>query len=396
MSKGLATVFKRGWWPHWLGESSPILNDVQALECRELAIGYASLRRRVVYSRRQASSDFGGAQNGLIGSERCMHASHDECQNGASLHAGLELRFEAGLVHGILGENGSGKSCLIKTLAGLVKPLAGDILLRRGDASSRHDENGRAATWQEHSASTHGAWGQQTKVGHNNASLDDLMRLAKSGRAIEPMAKRSAWQGYLQQEAQVYWDLTVRDVIALGASARRDWSRTQQRAAVAQAMVACTCESLAARPVLQLSTGERQRVMLARVMAAQPKVLLVDEPTAGLDPRHQHGIMQLLRDVAQSGVIVIAVMHDIELTRRYCDTALLLNRSRCSHGASIGEGDQQRSQCLHGASVGRTGKNPALGVNAACIAQAPAAGFAQGPVQDVLTVEAVRRVFGIG
>ena len=392
MSRGLADLFNRGWWPHWLGESSPILNDVQTLECRRLAIGYASQERRALLSRREASSGCVGAQSVAIGSEGRASASQFECEHGSGLHAGLELRFEAGLLHGILGENGSGKSCLIKTLAGLVKPLAGDILLRRRDASLQDGEARRGPTWQDQCASTLGAWEQPTQVGNE----DDLMWLAQSGRATEPMAKRSAWQGYLQQEAQVHWDLPVRDVIALGASARRDWSRAQRHAAVEQAMAACECLSLAARPVLQLSTGERQRVMLARVLAAQPKVLLVDEPTAGLDPRHQHGIMQLLREVAQSGVIVIAVMHDIELTRRYCDTALLLNRSQCLHFASAGEGCKNRSQCLNFASDGVGCKDQALGANVVCKDHAPGAGFAQGPVHEVLTVEAVRRVFGIG
>ena len=368
MSKRLANFLNRNWWPYWLGESSYGLSNVQSLECHELAIGYAPEPRSGLLagkrrgdggrgaadSRRAAGGHgasgqrdgpcgHGGALGGAgpgryraSGSCRAQEAAA-ACKGGeASLHAGLNLRFEAGLVHGILGENGSGKSCLIKTLAGLVKPLAGDISLQCVN-SSRHDG-------------------------------DDSLSLAQHGRTLEPMAKRSAWQGYLQQEAQVHWDLPVRDIVALGASARRDWSRAERRAAVDKVMEACDCLSLAARPVLQLSTGERQRVMLGRVMAAQPQVLLVDEPTAGLDPRHQHGMMQLLRDVAQNGVIVIAVMHDIELTRRYCDTALLLNRSQCLNFAS------------------------AVG----CNDQAPGAGFAQGPVADVLTVEAVRRVFGIG
>jgi iron complex transport system ATP-binding protein len=145
--------------------------------------------------------------------------------------------------------------------------------------------------------------------------------------------------------------MPVQAVVELGTYARRDWSRVEAAAAVKRAMRQCDCEAITTRPVLELSSGEQQRVLLARMLAGEPQVILADEPTAGLDPRHQVAVMELLQAQAKQGRIVIVVMHDMALAQRFCDQAVLLHQG---------------------------------GV------------FAQGQVEAVLHPEHVQRVFGIG
>ena len=234
------------------------------------------------------------------------------------VQSGLQATFRAGKLYALLGENGSGKSCLLQTLAGLLPVQQG--LLRLTSA------------------------GQTVMVDRANPLV---------------IEQRARWQGYLEQQPVVHWGVSVRQLVELAAFARRDWSQQQAAEAVEDALVACECLSLAERSVLQISAGERQRVMLARVLAAKPVVILVDEPTAGLDPRHQHAVMQLLQQQAEQGVMVICVMHDIALTRQYCDQAMLLEQ-------------------------------PRLGASGAHYAKPEL-----GPVAEVLTAQAVRRVFGI-
>ena len=96
---------------------------------------------------------------------------------------------------------------------------------------------------------------------------------------------------------------------------------------MARALVATNIEALAARSVATLSGGERARVALARALASEAPVLLADEPTASLDPRHQLVVMELLRRAAENGA-VLAVIHDLLLAARFADRVLVMDRGR--------------------------------------------------------------------
>ncbi len=188
----------------------------------------------------------------------------------------------------LVGPNGAGKTTLLRTIVGLLRP-SGEVMI---EGERVHD-------------------------------------LSPSQRALK--------FGYLPQGHVVHWPLPAHDVVALGRypHGATDPSRLPpaDEAAVARAMQATDTVDFAARPVTELSGGERSRVALARVLAVEAPVVLADEPTAFLDPRHQLDVMQLLRKAADGGSLVIVVTHDLGLAARYADAVLVMaNGQLAAHG----------------------------------------------------------------
>jgi iron complex transport system ATP-binding protein len=190
--------------------------------------------------------------------------------------------LRAGELVALVGPNGAGKTTLVRALAGLL-PFDGDIRL-------------------------------------------DGRPLASFG--ARERARRIA---YLPQGNTFHWPLTAATVIALGRMPHGDpfsQPSAEDRIAVAQALAATETTSLAERPVTVLSGGERARVALARALATQASVLLVDEPTVSLDPRHQLVVMNQLREAARSGGAVLCVAHDLVLAARFADRVAVMERGR--------------------------------------------------------------------
>ena len=183
----------------------------------------------------------------------------------------------------LVGPNGAGKTTLLRAIAGLLRP-SGEVLIE-------------------------------------GKSVQDLVP-----------RQRALKFGYLPQGHVVHWPLPVHDVVALGRypHGATDPSRLPpaDEAAVARAMEVTDTLAFAARPVTELSGGERSRVALARVLAVEAPVVLADEPTAFLDPRHQLDVMQLLRKAADGGTLVIVVTHDLGLAARYADAVLVMADGR--------------------------------------------------------------------
>ena len=195
----------------------------------------------------------------------------------------ISLSLSSGHLVALVGPNGAGKTTLLRALAGLV-PSRGAIHVG-GDAV---------------------------------ASL-----------TLRERARRFA---YLPQGHVAHWPLPARDIVALGRyphgatdPARLTPGDTE---AVLRAMQATDVVELRDRRVTELSGGERSRVALARVLAVEAPVILADEPTSSLDPRHQIDVMKTLRRVADKGVLVIVVTHDLGLAARFADTALVLSGGR--------------------------------------------------------------------
>lgn len=206
-------------------------------------------------------------------------------RRSAVVETSLELA-PAALV-GLVGPNGAGKSSLLKAIAGLV-PHAGAI------------------TWRS-------------------------MPLGRMGRL-----ERARTIAYLPQSAHVHWPLTAAELVALGRMPHLAFGErpsVEDAQAVAWALERCAASALAERRVDRLSGGERARVLLARALAVETPVLLVDEPIQSLDPRHQLNIMRVLRDSAERGALVVAVLHDVALAARFCTRIVLL-----AEGRVVGDG----------------------------------------------------------
>lgn len=177
-----------------------------------------------------------------------------------------------GEITAICGPNGAGKSTLLGALAGLLPPDAGGAYL--------------------------------------------------AGRPIHsyPPKARAQAIGYLPQNGQAAWDVAVRNIVALGRMPHGDMAR----APVDAALDALGLMELAARPVSQLSGGEKARVFLARVLAGEPEWILADEPLAALDLAHQHVLIGHLRRAANSGNGVAVVLHDLAVAMNHADRVLVL------------------------------------------------------------------------
>ena len=200
------------------------------------------------------------------------------------VHA-LSLAAEPGQVLVLAGPNGAGKSTLLRSLARVLPPQGGTVLL--------------------------------------------------DGRSLWAMPVRAAAQavGLVPQGEQPVWELSVEEVVALGRLPHRPrwWTggRAADRAAVEAALAACQLEPLRHRPLAQLSGGEQRRVALARLLAQQPQVLLLDEPTAHLDLGHAARLLQLIRRLAhQQGLTVVATLHDLNQAAMVADRVGLLARGR--------------------------------------------------------------------
>ena len=195
----------------------------------------------------------------------------------------VSLTVRQGEFVGILGPNGSGKSTLLRLMSGIVRPWQGHITINgRRLASYRRRELSRLV----------GVVPQVTTIN----SPFSVMEMVLFGRT--PHLGGFGFEGPA--------DLQV---------AERALERTETT-------------HLARRPITELSGGERQRVILARALAQEPAFLLLDEPSAFLDIRHEVEIYDLLQDLQQEGITVVSVLHDLNLAALYCEQLMLLQDGR--------------------------------------------------------------------
>lgn len=189
-------------------------------------------------------------------------------RGGRELLADVALRVNAGECLSIIGPNGAGKSTLLLTLLGLLAPTAGRLML-----------TGRALH----------AW---------------------------PPRVRGRWAAYVPQTLELLPAYTVYDVVAAGryphVGAWRAWS-ADDAAAIDAALGLCGLRELAARRWDQISGGERQKTLLAAALAQAPRLLLLDEPTASLDPAYQVELVRALAAWHAGGGALIVVSHDLQL-----------------------------------------------------------------------------------
>ena len=158
--------------------------------------------------------------------------------------------------------------------------------------------------------------------GPNGAGKTTLLRaLAGLLPGGTPMPRT---QAFVEQGARCAWGMTVADVVALGRIPHGDSSRS----AIDAALAACDLHGLRDRRIDQLSGGQARRAMLARAIATDPDILLLDEPAADLDPAAAHRIMSLLAGLASAGKTVITVLHALDLCTRYATRLVVLSGGR--------------------------------------------------------------------
>ena len=190
-------------------------------------------------------------------------------------------------------------------------------------------------------------------IGPNGAGKSTLLRavlgLVPSRGAVEvagrPAAQMSAAEracivSYLPQEREIAWAVTVERVVMLGRAphiAPFAGPGARDREAVARAIAHMDIGGLAGRPANALSGGEKARVLIARALAQEAPLMLADEPTAGLDPAHQIGLMRLFGELAASGRGVVASLHDLGLAARWCSRLVLLDNGRIVADGRPGE-----------------------------------------------------------
>jgi iron complex transport system ATP-binding protein len=202
---------------------------------------------------------------------------------GRAVLAGVDLEARAGEVLGLLGPNGAGKTTLLRIATRIVAPDAGRALVAGQDVAS--------------------------------LSRGELARTV----AVVP------------QDTQVPFPFRVSEVVLMGRAPHLGLLGFESRQDVARAEAALArvgIEALAGRSLGELSGGERQLVTVARALAQDPRVLLLDEPTAFLDLRHRVEVLEILRGLAAEGRAVLVVSHDLGLAAGFCDRLALLSAGR--------------------------------------------------------------------
>ncbi len=198
----------------------------------------------------------------------------------------ISLRVEPGERLGILGPNGAGKTTLVRIALGLLTPTSGGVRV----------------------------------FGRSPAE-----------------ARKAGWIGYVPQRvaAELAFPLSVRQVVAMPTQVgRKPWQRDDaaSREAVDRALALTGCGAFAGLPIGRVSGGQLQRAMIARALAAEPRLLLLDEPTIGIDALGQQQFAEMLTHVQDElGVTVVIVTHDLRTVAAGCDRVACLHRTLHAH-----------------------------------------------------------------
>jgi iron complex transport system ATP-binding protein len=219
------------------------------------------------------------ARNDATQEARLAARGVEVCVGAHPLVAALTVEFHRGEFVAVLGRNGSGKTLTLHTLAGLRRPQAGEVYL-------------------------------------DGSAMANLSRRAVALRL-----------GLLAQDVEESFVTTALEAVLVGRHPHLklwQWETAEDERIAHQALAAVDLQEFAGRRTDTLSGGELRRVAMAALLAQEPAVFLLDEPSNHLDPAHLLGILGLFRELCAAGKTVIATLHDPTLAARYADKALLL------------------------------------------------------------------------
>ena len=215
-------------------------------------------------------------------------------QGGPKVLKKINFSLGDGEFLAILGNNGAGKSTMLKCFNHIITPDAGEVLL-----------NG-----------------------------ENLLKMS-----AKEVTRRIAFVAQNVPDTQ----MTVHDMVMLGRRPYMSWAFTERdHEIVHEAMDRLKVSEFRGRFLNRLSGGERQKVMLARALAQEPKLLLLDEPTSSLDLKNQYQVLQIVKDIChETGISAIVVIHDLNLALRFCDRFLFLREGRafCCGGPEVVTGE---------------------------------------------------------
>jgi iron complex transport system ATP-binding protein len=230
--------------------------------------------------------------------------------NGTPVLKNISFDVDKGHFLALAGPNGSGKSTLIKCLNGILKPQKGDVIIN------------------DH------------KIG--NYRLRELaMNIA-----------------YVPQNRPAVYPMSVFDTVLLGRKPYIGWKPSDQDLEVTAEIISqMNLDDVAQRDVNKLSGGQQQAVYIARALAQQPDILLLDEPTSNLDLKHCFGIMEILKNLCSTGITVVVALHDINLAIRYSSHIIMLKSGEIFAGGSSSIVTEELLEILYEVKINRVEVN---------------------------------------
>jgi len=196
---------------------------------------------------------------------------------------GLSFSVDESTIIGIIGANGSGKTTLLKNISGYLKPASGNVFIE--------DRNIRDFSIKE----------------------------------------KARYISYVPQDMEYGFNFTCFDIVMMGRMPflkRFQWESKKDRDIVKKSMEMTNTWQFKDYKLSELSGGERQRVYIARALAQEPKILLMDEPISHLDIKYQIEILSFVKDLSTKGILVIAVLHDINLASQFCHEILIMKNGK--------------------------------------------------------------------